>query len=77
MRMLADASRHFDVVIVDAGALTSNVTIAPLVGMAEEIVLVARLHETRLQDVTKAVEAARIMGRTVTATILVDSSGRG
>lgn len=77
MRMLADASRHFDIVIVDAGALTTNVTIAPLVGMAEEIVLVAQLHETHLQDITKAVEAARIMGRAVTATILVDSGRRG
>ncbi len=77
MRMLADASRHFDVVIADAGALTTNVTIAPLVGMAEEIVLVAQLHETRLADVAKAVEAARIMGRAVTATILVEPGGRG
>lgn len=76
-RMLADASRHFDLVVMDGGALGRNVRIAPLVGMAEEIVLVARLYGTRQQDIVQAMEAARIMGRTITATILVDSGGRG
>lgn len=77
MRMLGEASRHFDVVIVDAGALATNVTIAPLVGMAEEIVLVAELYETRLRDIAETIDTARIMGRTVTATILVERGGRG
>ncbi len=76
-RMLADAGRHFDLVVMDGGALGRNVRIAPLVGMAEEIVLVARLYGTRQQDIVQAVEAARIMGRSITATILVDSGGRG
>lgn len=77
MRMLADASRHFDLVVMDGGSLGRNVRIAPLVGMAEEIVLVARLYGTRQQDIVQAMEAARIMGRSITATILVDRSGRG
>lgn len=77
MRMLADASRHFDLVVMDGGALGRNVRIAPLIGMAEEIVLVARLYATRQQDITDAMEAARIMGRSITATILIDSGGRG
>ena len=76
-RMLADASRHFDLVVMDGGALGRNVRIAPLVGMAEEIVLVARLYGTRQQDIVQAMEAARIMGRSITATILIDGSGRG
>lgn len=76
-RMLADASRHFDLVVMDGGSLGRNVRIAPLVGMAEEIVLVARLYGTRQQDIVQAMEAARIMGRTITATILVESGGRG
>lgn len=76
-RMLADASRHFDLVVMDGGSLDRNVRIAPLVGMAEEIVLVARLYGTRQQDIIQAMEAARIMGRSITATILVDGNGRG
>lgn len=76
-RMLADASRHFDLVVMDGGSLGRNVRIAPLVGMAEEIVLVARLYGTRQQDIIQAMEAARIMGRSITATILVDGNGRG
>ena len=76
-RMLADASRHFDLVVMDGGALGRNVRIAPLVGMAEEIVLVARLYATRQQDIVQAMEAARIMGRSITATILVDNGGSG
>lgn len=76
-RMLADASRHFDLVVMDGGSLGRNVRIAPLVGMAEEIVLVARLYGTRQQDIVQAMEAARIMGRSITATILVESGGRG
>lgn len=77
MRMLADASRHFDLVVMDGGALDRNVRIAPLVGMAEEIVLVARLYATRQRDIVQAMEAARVMGRSITATILIDSGGRG
>ncbi|WP_173045132.1 exopolysaccharide transport family protein [Bosea sp. ANAM02] len=76
-RMLADASRHFDLVVMDGGSLGRNVRIAPLVGMAEEIVLVARLYGTRQNDIVQAMEAARIMGRTITATILVESGGHG
>ncbi|MGO4174943.1 GumC family protein [Bosea sp. TAF32] len=77
MRMLGDASRHFDIVVIDGGPLERNVKIAPLVGMVEEIVLVARLYTTRQQEIMRAVESARVMGRSVTATILIDADGRG
>jgi uncharacterized protein involved in exopolysaccharide biosynthesis/Mrp family chromosome partitioning ATPase len=75
-RMLAEASRHFDIVVMDGGVLTQNVKIAPLIATAEQIVLVTELYATRQSEIVQIVEAARIMGRAVTATILVDSQGR-
>ncbi|QEL23681.1 lipopolysaccharide biosynthesis protein [Bosea sp. F3-2] len=77
MRMLADASRHFDIVVIDGGPLERNVKVAPLVGIVEEIVLVARLYTTHQREIMRAVESARVMGRAVTATILIDADGRG
>jgi uncharacterized protein involved in exopolysaccharide biosynthesis/Mrp family chromosome partitioning ATPase len=75
-RMLAEASRHFDIVVMDGGVLTQNVKIAPLIATAEQIVLVTRLFGTRQSEIAGVVEAARIMGRAVTATVLVDPQGR-
>jgi uncharacterized protein involved in exopolysaccharide biosynthesis/Mrp family chromosome partitioning ATPase len=75
-RMLAEASRHFDIVVMDGGVLAQNIKIAPLVATVEHIILVTRLYHTKQSEVARVVEAARIMGRSVTAAILVDSPGR-
>lgn len=75
-RMLAEASRHFDVVVIDGGVLTQNVKISPLIATVEQIVLVTELYATKQSEVTRIVEAARIMGRSVTAAILIDPMGR-
>lgn len=75
-RMLAEASRHFDIVVMDGGVLAQNIKIAPLVATVEHIVLVTRLYHTKQSEIARVVEAARIMGRSVTATVLVDSLER-
>lgn len=75
-RMLAEASRHFDIVIMDGGVLTQNIKIAPLVATVEQIVLVSQLYGTKQNEIARIVEAAQVMGRAVTATILVDSLER-
>ncbi len=71
-RLLADAGNQFDLVVADGGVLSQNVKIAPLIGAVEEIVLVARLYDTPQSDILRVVEAARIMGRSIGGTILLD-----
>ncbi|TCR68562.1 exopolysaccharide transport family protein [Bosea sp. BK604] len=75
-RMLAEASRHFDIVVMDGGVLTQNIKIAPLVATVEHIVLVGQLYVTQQNEIGRVVEAARLMGRTVTAAVLIDSLDR-
>ncbi|MFD1984125.1 exopolysaccharide transport family protein [Mesorhizobium newzealandense] len=70
--MLSQASRSFELVVVDGGALAENLNASPLVAMVDEIVLVARLNATPMRDVTAAVQAISVMGRVPTGALLVD-----
>jgi uncharacterized protein involved in exopolysaccharide biosynthesis/Mrp family chromosome partitioning ATPase len=75
-RMLAEASRQFDVVFFDGGVPTANVKIAPLIATVEQVVVVAQLNRTKQKELDRIVEATSIMGRKVTAAILIDPMGR-
>lgn len=72
--MLAQASRNFELVIVDGGALADNLNASPLVAMVDEIVLVATLNATPMRDVTAAAQAISVMGRLPTGALLVDEA---
>lgn len=71
-RMLAEANHSFDLVVVDGGALADDLNVLPLVAMADEILLVARLNATPMRDVAATSEAVSIMGRLPTGAMLVD-----
>ena len=60
-----------------AASMAAEINEAVRTGACKEIVLVARLYGTRQQEIVQAMEAARIMGRSITATILVESGGHG
>ncbi|WP_258595186.1 GumC family protein [Mesorhizobium sp. AR07] len=70
--MLAQASRSFELVVIDGGALAENLNASPLVAMVDEIVLVARLNATPMRDVTATMQAISVMGRLPTGALLVD-----
>lgn len=72
--MLAQASRNFDLVVVDGGALADNLNASPLVAMVDEIVLVATLNTTPMRDVTAVSQAISVMGRLPTGALLVDEA---
>ncbi|MFD2054632.1 GumC family protein [Mesorhizobium calcicola] len=72
--MLAQASRSFELVVVDGGALAENLNASPLVAMVDEIVLVARLNATPMRDVKATVQAISVMGRVPTGALLVDEA---
>ncbi|PZV39560.1 GumC family protein [Mesorhizobium kowhaii] len=72
--MLAQASRSFELVVVDGGALAENLNASPLVAMVDEIVLVARLNATPMRDVTATMQAISVMGRVPTGALLVDEA---
>ncbi|MBZ9756382.1 lipopolysaccharide biosynthesis protein [Mesorhizobium sp. ESP6-5] len=72
--MLAQASRNFELVVVDGGALADNLNASPLVAMVDEIVLVATLNATPMRDVTAASQAISVMGRLPTGALLVDEA---
>ncbi|MES0195851.1 exopolysaccharide transport family protein [Mesorhizobium sp. M0011] len=73
-QMLARASRSFELVVIDGGALANNLNASPLVAMADEIVLVATLNATPMRDVTTTAQAVSVMGRLPTAALLVDEA---
>lgn len=72
--MLAQASRSFELVVVDGGALAENLNASPLVAMVDEIVVVARLNATPMRDVTATMQAISVMGRVPTGALLVDEA---
>lgn len=72
--MLAQASRNFELVVVDGGALADNLNASPLVAMVDEIVLVATLNATPMRDITAASQAISVMGRLPTGALLVDEA---
>jgi Mrp family chromosome partitioning ATPase len=73
-RMLGDAQRQFDLLIVNAGALDDHANLAGLVAAADDIVLVAKLAATRQSDLASLNETARIMGRPISAIVLADAT---
>lgn len=73
-RMLAEANHSFELVVVDGGALADDLNVLPLVAMADEILLVARLNATPLRDVASTSEAVSVMGRLPTGAMLVDEA---
>ncbi|MDG4877100.1 Wzz/FepE/Etk N-terminal domain-containing protein [Mesorhizobium sp. WSM4935] len=73
-RMLAEANRNFELVVVDGGALADDLNVLPLVAMADEILLVARLNATPMRDVASTSEAVSVMGRLPTGAMLVDEA---
>lgn len=72
--MLAEASRSFELVVVDGGALADDLNVSPLVAMADEIVLVARLNATPMRDVAATTQVVSLMGRLPTGAVLVDEA---
>jgi uncharacterized protein involved in exopolysaccharide biosynthesis/Mrp family chromosome partitioning ATPase len=73
-RMLVEASRSFELVVVDGGALADDLNVLPLVAMADEILLVARLNATPMREVAATSEAVSVMGRLPTGAMLVDEA---
>lgn len=73
-RMLAEANHNFELVVIDGGALADDLNVLPLVAMADEILLVARLNTTPMRDVASTSEAVSVMGRLPTGAMLVDEA---
>lgn len=73
-RMLAEANHNFELVVIDGGALADDLNVLPLVAMADEILLVARLNATPMRDVASTSEAVSVMGRLPTGAMLVDEA---
>ncbi|TPN76685.1 lipopolysaccharide biosynthesis protein [Mesorhizobium sp. CU2] len=73
-RMLAEANHSFELVVVDGGALVDDLNVSPLVAMADEILLVARLNTTPMRDVATTSQAVAVMGRLPTGAMLVDEA---
>jgi uncharacterized protein involved in exopolysaccharide biosynthesis len=72
----ARAFRYFDLTVIDAGALTDNYKVGPLVADADEVLLVAELFMTPQSAVVAEAEVAALMGRPLTSVVLVDKTLR-
>ena len=73
---IAGAFRYFDLSVIDAGALTGNYKVGPLVADADEVLLVAELFMTPQSAVVAEAEVAALMGTPVTSVVLVDKTLR-
>jgi hypothetical protein len=72
----ARAFRYFDLTVIDAGALTDNYKVGPLVADADEVLLVAELFMTPQSAVVAEAEVAALMGTPLTSVVLVDKTLR-
>lgn len=72
MRMLAEARQHFDLIVIDGGVIAENLQVAPLLNAVDEVLLVAQLAKTTQNEAYRAADAASIMGRPISAVLLVD-----
>jgi uncharacterized protein involved in exopolysaccharide biosynthesis/Mrp family chromosome partitioning ATPase len=72
----AGAFRHFDLTVIDAGDLTANYRVGPLVADANEVLLVAELFMTPQSAVVAEAEVAALMGTPLTSVVLVDKTLR-
>ncbi len=75
-RMLVEARRQFDLVVVNGGAVAENLKAAPLVASVQDLLLVARLTATPERDLAATAQVLNVMGRSVTAVLLVDPAAR-
>jgi hypothetical protein len=73
---IAEAFRYFDLTVIDAGALTGNYKVGPLVAGADEVLLVAELFVTPQSAVVAEAEVAALMGMQLTSVVLVDNTLR-
>jgi Mrp family chromosome partitioning ATPase len=71
-RMLADARRSYDLLVVDGGAIAENPRIAPLASCVDAVILVVQLGATSQRDLVASREAAARMGAAITSIILID-----
>ncbi|MGN7293099.1 GumC family protein [Rhizobium sp. SAFR-030] len=75
-KMLSQAHRMFDLVVIDGGILSENLKTAPLVASVDAVVLVAEKNVTSLKDAEALAQAADLMGHRLTGILLVDGSIR-
>lgn len=76
-RMLVEARRQFDLVVINGGAAAENLVAAPLIAAVDEVLMVAELNATPVRDVVAVTQALSIMGCSATAVMLIDSIARG
>lgn len=70
-RMLQDAATRYDLVVIDGGDFTDNIRAAALLGVARDVLVVARLRSTRLEAIRQQANAANIMGHQPNGVVLV------
>lgn len=75
--MFVEARNMFELVVIDGGDLTENIKAAALVAAVDDLILVAELKATPLHNIVSTAQAATVMGRSLTAALLVDATVRG
>jgi uncharacterized protein involved in exopolysaccharide biosynthesis len=68
--------RNFDLTVVDAGAPTENYLAAPVLGEADEVLMISEMASTRQKDAAAEAAAIKLIGVSVTGVLLVDKAIR-
>ena len=75
-QMLMEAARNFDLMVIDAGDPRGDVSLAPLMTAASEVVVLAAAGITRQAELVELADAADVMGRPVSAILLTGPAKR-
>jgi uncharacterized protein involved in exopolysaccharide biosynthesis len=72
--LVARLRRKFDLTVVDAGAPTENYLAAPILGEADEVLLISEMASTQQREVAAETAAIKLLGVSVTGVLLVDKA---
>lgn len=73
-RFLHRARADFDLVLIDGGALATNLRMNPIAAAADRLLVVAHQGTTRLRDLLDVLDVAEMLGRPPSGAILVGMS---
>jgi uncharacterized protein involved in exopolysaccharide biosynthesis/Mrp family chromosome partitioning ATPase len=71
-KVLNEALRLFDLVVVDGGAVAESPQIAPVVAAVDHVLIIGRLAGTSQNDMVKTIQALSVMRRSASGVLLVD-----
>jgi Mrp family chromosome partitioning ATPase len=75
-KIMAEAARLFDLVVIDGGAVAENPQVAAIAATVDHVLVIARLSATSQKDMMETLQALTVMRRSAAGLFLVDPALR-